>query len=218
VKTVYAVLPGRDIYNGSSPEHLYAVVSRYREQWWTEEFAPLRALVVEWFRELFEINTGGHYSKLRESVLEHGFQNPIIVTYGKPLRRPAWQLPPSWPQKYLCEANGGSRLALAQELDIDIPCIINGDAPGEELHTTEDVLKKFTDKTYSIAQNAREGILSTPSRISHINQPLGENQLAVRKTINQVLQRLDEWTRKSTNTGAAGSLGFLRQSAARVPS
>lgn len=194
MKMVYAVLPGRDIYNGSSPEHLYVVVNRFRERWWTDEFAELRALVVKWFRELFEINAGGHYSKLKESVLEHGFQNPIIVTAGKPLRRPAWQLPPSWPQRYVCEANGGSRLALAQELDIEIPCIINGDAPGEELRSMGDVRAKFSDKSYSLRMDSNCGVLSTPAKLSHLGgQSMGENRLAVMKTKKQVMQRVDQW-------------------------
>jgi len=195
MKIVYATLPGRDIYNGSSPEHLYVVVKRYGDKYWTEEFAPLRAQVVKWFRELYEINTGGHYSKLRESVLEHGFQNPIIVTAGKPLRRPAWQLPPSWPQPYLCEANGGSRLALAQELDIDIPCIVNGNAPGEVLRDIEAVRSKFTDQTYNLTLHAQHGVLSTPARLSHLgNYSMAENQEAVRLTIRQLLARLDTWS------------------------
>ena len=193
MKIIYAIMPGRDIYNGSSPEHLHRVMKRFHDRWWTEEFAPLRALVVKWFRELYEINTGGHYSKLKASVLEHGFQNPIIVTAGKSLRRPPWKLPPHWPQSYLCEANGGSRLALAQELDIDVPCIINGNAPGEELHTLDDVRSKFTDKTYKLIRCPRHGILSTPARLSHLgNYSMGENQQAVRKTVDQVLKRIDE--------------------------
>ena len=193
MKTVYAVLRGRDIYNGTSPEHLHAVISRFPDQWWTDEFTQLRAQVVKWFRELYEINTGGHYSKLKESVLEHGFQNPIIVTAGKSLRRPAWQLPPHWPQSYLCEANGGSRLALAQELDITIPCIINGDASGEQLHTLEDVRGKFTDKTYDLRRHPEHGILSTPAFLSHLGKyTMAENQQAVRKTIEQLLNKIDE--------------------------
>ena len=194
MKMVYATLPGRDIYNGSSPEHLCVVIQRFRDQWWSEEFAERRALVVKWFRELYEINTGGHYSKLKASVLEHGFQNPIIVTAGKPLRRPAWQLPPSWPQHYLCEANGGSRLALAQELDIDIPCIINGEAPGEVLRDLEAVRSKFTDKTYNLTLHPQHGVLSTPARLSHLGDySMGENQEAVRLTIRQLLERISVW-------------------------
>lgn len=187
------MLPGRAIYNGSSPEHLYRVVKRYRGRWWLDDMAAVRVLVVQWFRELYEINTGGHYSKLKASVLEHGFQNPIIVTAGKSLRRPAWQLPPTWPQSYLCEANGGSRLALAQELDITIPCIINGDAPGEQLHSLEDVRGKFTDKTYDLRRHPEHGILSTPAFLSHLGSySMSENQLAVQKTVDQVMRRLDE--------------------------
>ena len=193
MKTVYAILRGQDIYNGTSPEHLYAVIERYRDSWWTDEFTPLRALVVKWFRELYEINTGGHYSKLRESVLKHGFQNPIIVTAGKSLRRPAWQLPPHWPQSYLCEANGGSRLALAQELDMELPCIINGDAPGEELRTLNDVRSKFTDKTYDLRRHPRHGVLSTPKYLSHLGAySQVQNAGAVRQTIQQLLDRLDK--------------------------
>ena len=192
MKIIYAVMPGRDIYNSSSPEHLHRVMKRFHDKWWSEEFKPLRVQVVKWFREFYEINTGGHYSKLKASVLEHGFQNPIIVTAGKSLRRPPWKLPPYWPQSYLCESNGGSRLALAQELDIDVPCIINGDAPGEELHTLDDVRGKFTDKTYDLRLHAQHGVLSTPTNLSHLGRcSLGENQVATRLTIKQLLKKID---------------------------
>ena len=84
-------------------------------------------------------------------------------------------------------------MALAQELDIEVPCIINGDAPGEELHTLDDVRSKFTDKTYNLRRCPRHGILSTPARLSHLgNYSMGENQQAVRKTVDQVLKRIDE--------------------------
>jgi len=194
VKIVYAVLPGRDIYNSSSPDHIHHFIKRYGDKWWSDDFAPLRAKVVQWFREFYEINTGGHYSKLLESVLEHGFQNPIIVTAGKPLRRPAWMLPPSYPQHYLCEANGGSRLAVAQELDIDVPCIINGNAPGEELHSLDDVMGKFTDKTYTLRLHDRQGVLSTPTNLSHLGKhSMAETQIAVRKSIKQVIKKMDDY-------------------------
>ena len=191
MKIIYAVMPGRDIYNSSSADHIHHFIERQRDQWWTDDFAPVRAQVLQWFRDAYEANTGGYYSKLKESVLKHGFQNPIIVTYGKPRRRPAWMLPPSWPQSYICEANGGSRLYLAQELDIDIPCIINGNAPGEELYTIDDVRDKYTDKTYSLRMDGHCGVLATPTNLSHLGKhSCSETQEAVRKSIAQVLEKM----------------------------
>jgi len=127
MKIVYAHLRGREIYNACRNDYLHEISSRFKERWWTEEFDELRGLVLEWFTELYEENTGGHYAKLRESVLRDGFLNPIIVTSGPPLRREPWMVAPN-DLKYLCEQNGGSRLALAQELDMELPCIVNGEA------------------------------------------------------------------------------------------
>jgi hypothetical protein len=173
---------------------LVQISSRFKERWWCEEFDELRALMLEWFNELFELHTGGHYSKLRASVLAHGFQNPIIVTSGPPKRREAWMLPPDHGCQYICEQNGGSRLMLAQELDWELPCIVNGVAPGEELRGLKEVMAKFTDKTYKLQLDPVAGVMSMPMRLSHLGHfTMVQNQRAVAQTKQEIIRRADKW-------------------------
>ncbi len=191
---VYAHLRGREIYNACSAVYQWEITNRFKERWWGEEFAELRGLMLEWFTELFEHHTGGHYSKLRESVLEHGFQNPIIVTSGESKRRESWMIPPDHGCAYICEQNGGSRLMLAQELDMELPCIVNGDAPGEVLKTLVAVRAKFSDKTYLLQNDPGVGVMSTPTRLSHLGDfTQAQNQVAVGKTKQEVIRRADKW-------------------------
>lgn len=193
MKIVYAVLRGREIYNACRNDYLHEISSRFRERWWCEECDELRGLVLKWFTELYEHNTGGHYSKLRESVLEHGFMNPIIVTSGAPLRREPWMVAPNDCQ-YICEQNGGSRLALAQELDLELPCIVNGDAPGEELHSLNQVKAKFADKSYRVWIDAKAGVMSNPQNLMHLGRfSIAQNSDAVGNSKAEVIRRAEKW-------------------------
>ena len=197
MKIVYAKLRGRDIYNSCNQEYQYPVSVKFRGRWWNDEFSELRELIAQWFVDAFERYTGGHYTKLRASVLESGFLNPIVVTSGKPLRRDPWMVP-NYPQKYICEQNGGSRLMLAQELDMDIPCIVNGDAPGEELHNVGNVREKFTDKTYQIKIDSHCGVMTIPRRLMHLDDfTMAHNHAAVTKARAEVVERADKWLKAS---------------------
>jgi len=192
---VYTHLRGRDIYNACSPTYEYQVTKRYKAAWWTDEFKELRELMAAWFYELFEHHTGGHYSKLRESVAKHGFINPIIVTSGTPLRRKAWMVPDHGKQ-YICEQNGGSRLKLAQDMDVELPCIVNGAAPGEVLETVEEIRSKFGDKTYRIKIHPTHGAMSFPDKLLHLGEfSMSENQSAVRVSKDEMIRRADDWLR-----------------------
>jgi hypothetical protein len=195
LQIIYAELRGREIFNACRNDFSYEICVRYKERWWSDEFAELRTLMVEWFTELFERHTGGHYSKLRKSVEESGFINPIIVTSGPPKRREPWMIPP-WASeyKYICENNGGSRLMLAQELDLMLPCIVNGDAPGTPLDGLKEVRERFGDKTYNLRIDPVAGVMSYPERLMHLGDfTMEQNKSAVRNSKAEILRRANKW-------------------------
>ena len=125
MKVLYSRLSANDIFNGNDPGLLWNVAKEYRESWWGAEFDELRCLLRNTFVKEFDRLTG-HYTNLRRSIEQQGITDPIVITSGTPLRRESWMVPEN--VKYLCESVGGSRLLIAQELDLDVPCIINDTA------------------------------------------------------------------------------------------
>ena len=73
----------------------------------------------------------GHYAKLEESMRKEGLRNPIIINCGFPTRCKMKHLPPeilalSPYRRFLLEGTtGGSRLWVAQKLNLPINCFIN---------------------------------------------------------------------------------------------
>lgn len=80
--------------------------------------------------------TLGFYSKLKTSIKQEGFRNPLLIVA---LREEDIRI------RY-----GGSRLSVAQELDISVPCIItdfkNVFPDAEVLFTLQDIRAKFLDQ------------------------------------------------------------------------
>lgn len=197
MRTGYGVVPSHKIYNACFIGWDYQISDTYKERWWDDEFSELRELMMGWFYELFEHHTGGHYTKLAKSIEEHGFLNPIIVSYGALLRRQPWQVHPHTLRDhgFVCENNGGSRLRLAHLLKLDIPCIINN-APSvyEELFSVSHVREKFHDKTYSITRSEHEGITTNPQNLSHLGRfGFSENQRAVTASKTEMRRRAFVW-------------------------
>lgn len=66
------------------------------------------------------------YPKIRQSILDDGFWNPITVVAGRLIYDANWSLVPDYAKKerLICFHTGGSRLFVAQELNIDVPCLI----------------------------------------------------------------------------------------------
>lgn len=104
----------------------------YNTVW--EDWSPIgrvkrRAIMREYERELNKIC--GHYSKLEKSIRTEGIRNPIVVTCGRPKKRLLKHLPPEMldlPESELLlleGTTGGSRLHVAQSLNLTIPCIVN---------------------------------------------------------------------------------------------
>src|SRR5690606_16325912 len=94
----------------------------------------------------------GHYERLLESVRRDGFRNPIMVSAGRLERRRQIELPPALRQRedlLVSEYLGGSRLWAAQQLGVDVPCIVNDYADvlpdAEVLPNATAVLAKFKD-------------------------------------------------------------------------
>ncbi|MFA5489581.1 MAG: hypothetical protein WC284_10225 [Candidimonas sp.] len=94
------------------------------------------------------------YDKLEESVLEHGFRNPILIISGfcPPIhmRRLPLQMRQNVKSILICAKLGGSRLWVAQKHNMNIPCIVsdfvNRFEGHKELYTEDDVINEFTDK------------------------------------------------------------------------
>ena len=68
------------------------------------------------------------YIKLEKSILKEGFINPILVTAGY-VAFANYKLPiemqKDMTKALACNANGGSRLWIAQKHNMDIPCLIS---------------------------------------------------------------------------------------------
>lgn len=123
----YVQLPARQIFG---------MVGRcgggYNTLWedWSDEGRKKRQLIMEEYEQ--ELNKiCGHYSKLEQSILAEGIRNPVVVTCGYPKKRMLKHLPPEMlalPESELLlleGTTGGSRLHIAQKLNLTIPCLVN---------------------------------------------------------------------------------------------
>jgi hypothetical protein len=111
----------------------------------------------------------GHYDKLNASILSEGFRNPLIVTRGYPLKRKTTQIPlevlkQPLGERYILEGvTGGSRLWVAQEYNIPVPCIVN-DRSSERVSNklvtnSQEALTLFKDPPKSLYLDRRYGIV-----------------------------------------------------------
>lgn len=153
-----------------NPNSIFGSVGRcgggYNSVWedWSPDGVKKReAIMIEFENGLNKIC--GHYTKLEKNILSKGFRNPLIITCGPPLRRQEKHLPPWLVKKPKHEwlilegTNGGSRLWIAQQHNMPVPCIIN-DQMGrfknhKKLNTVEQVLFYYNDipKKYSLDSN-----------------------------------------------------------------
>jgi len=194
MRVLYAKLPAQDIFNACDPAWFFDVAEPLKEVWWDEKYDPLRQLLHDSFVELFDESTR-HYTNLRESIARHGIQDPIIVTAGTPFR-PAWMIPP-WAGTYVCETIGGSRLMLAQELEIDIPCIINDriGVEGKELRSPAEVISYFVHKDFELEWGPPVNL--TFKTFSHMpdDYTMRMQVLKRRATKQEIINRANQWLR-----------------------
>ena len=113
----------------------------------------------------------GHYAKLEDSIRTEGIRNPVIINCGftkrcKPKHVPPeiMALPPN--KRFLLEGTtGGSRLWVAQKLNMPIKCFINdlsGSFQGaHRILTTRQALKYYNDVPHSMRLDLRNGIVES---------------------------------------------------------
>ena len=198
MKVRHAVLPASDIFNACDPSLLWNVAKDYGEAWWDSEYDELRAILFDLFVTEFDKMTG-HYTRLRESIKSDGIKDPIIVTAGAPLWRESWMVPRNV-KTYICESCGGSRLLIASELGIDVPCIINDriGVDGEVLNSAADVIARFTEKSYQVTYGPPCRVL--PVRFSHMDNDytMREQQQCRRKVKEMMIQAAQNWKKENT--------------------
>lgn len=171
----YVKLPAR---------YIFGMVGRcgggYNSLWedWSMEGRVKRNLITqEYEQELNKIC--GHYSKLESSIVKEGIRNPVVITCGYPKKRMTKHLPPELLERPESEllllegTTGGSRLHIAQKLDLNIPCIVNdwtGRFKNEpEILTEEQARAYYTDQPESITIDPDNGLVEgfDDSRVAH---------------------------------------------------
>ena len=140
----------------------------YNTVWedWTDNGRLARERIIKQFEDGIN-NICGHYARLEESILAEGIRNPVVITCGKPLRRKLAHLPPEMLSQpahsmlLLEGTTGGSRLWVAQQHDMLVPCIVN-DQTGRfsecnRVMVADDALKYYKDRPSSVLFDRKYG-------------------------------------------------------------
>ena len=198
----YALIPSGEIFNACHPALLHDVAVLYKGSWWDKEQDPLREMLGSYFIQRFDELTG-HYSRLRESISRDGIKDPIVITAGNPIWRKPWMVP-SDIGPYICESCGGSRLVIAAELGIDVPCIINDQigVDGELIKNSQEVSQRFSGN-YSIIYGPPVRV--HPKSFSHMpnNYTFGDQQTCRRKVKAEMIALSKRW--REANTRESGT-------------
>lgn len=205
----YAVLPPARIFNLTSPRYLPEISLKWRGKynWHHMRYEPLRDIVEDHYVRRFN-EVSGHYERLLESVAREGFRNPIMVSAGRLERRKTMELPPALRQRedlLVSEYLGGSRLWAAQQLGVDVPCIVNDYTDvlpsAEVLRNEPQVLAKFTDAPgrFEMARKGPVTINNLPFMHLPENERYGmSEQILVRRAIvGECKQKVAEWLAKN---------------------
>ncbi len=156
------------------PAEIFGMIGRcgggYNTVWedWSDAGRAARDAIIKDY-EIGMNKLCGHYSKLKENISQEGFRNPLIVTCGPPMKRQLNHLPPEMIAKPKHEwlllegTTGGSRLWVAQELGLKVPCIIN-DRTGRfarypRIIRVSEALKYFKDKPAGLYITPTQGLV-----------------------------------------------------------
>lgn len=190
-----SVLPCRVHYVELPAREIFGMVGRcgggYNTVWedWSPEGRAKRELIMqEYEHELNKIC--GHYSKLEKSIVEEGIRNPVVVTCGYPKKRTRRHLPPELLERpesdllLLEGTTGGSRLHIAQKLDLKIPCFVNdwtGRFSNEvEIVTEAQAREYYQDQPALVQVDPVNGLLEgfDDSRVSyHLGEEWSEDRV-----------------------------------------
>lgn len=208
----YAVLKPDQIFNLTSPRYLPEISRQWqgRYHWHHYKYEPLRDLVEAHYIKRFN-EVSGHYERLLDSVAATGFRNPIMVAAGRLERRKEAELPHEERQHLrdgtllVSEYLGGSRLWAAQQLGVDVPCIVNDYSDvlpsAEVLRNETQVLAKFKDAP-GFVEMPRKGPV-TINNLPFMHLPENERygmseQILVRRAIvGECKQKVAEWLAKN---------------------
>lgn len=201
----YAVLPPARIFNLTSPRYLPEISLKWqgRYHWHHYRYEPLRDIIEAHYIARFN-EVSGHYERLLDSVARDGFRNPIMVSAGRLERRKASELPPALRQRedlLVSEYLGGSRLWAAQQLGVDVPCIVNDYAgvlpDAEVLPNIDAVLAKFTDAPGRFEMQRKGPVTINNLPFMHLpeNERYGmSEQILVRRAIvGECKHKVAEW-------------------------
>lgn len=201
----YAVLKPDQIFNLTSPRYLPEISLKWqgRYHWHHYRYEPLRDIIEAHYIARFN-DVSGHYERLLDSVARDGFRNPIMVSAGRLERRKASELPPALRNRedlLVSEYLGGSRLWAAQQLGVDVPCIVNDYADvlpdAEVLRNEPQVLAKFKDAPgrFEMARKGPVTINNLPFMHLPENERYGmSEQILVRRAIvGECKQKVAEW-------------------------
>lgn len=164
-------LPYTTYFKMIDPNDVFGMVGRcgggHNTIWedWSPEGRENREHIIQEFEDGIN-NICGHYSKLEESILEEGFRNPLIITFGRPVRKDLKLLPPEMRNNnnlLLEGTTGGSRLWVAQKHKFKIPCFINdftGTFNGKiKINTLEEALVHYKDKPANLFFDTKRGLI-----------------------------------------------------------
>lgn len=131
-KIRYVTLPARTIYNYVGPWDWRDSDERRKKRSYIYDRA------IEW------------HDNLEKDIIRNGIKNPISIVSGK-ISRNDWLSLPDYAKKsqLICNLLGGSRLFVAQKLDMMIPCIVSdftgrfADSP--EIFQAADIKRLFAN-------------------------------------------------------------------------
>lgn len=201
----YAVLSPDRIFNLTAPRYLPEISLKWlgRYHWHHYKYDPVRDIIeAHYIRRFNEVS--GHYERLLESVARDGFRNPIMVSAGRLERRKVAELPHALRQRdalLVSEYLGGSRLWAAQQLGVDVPCIVNDYAgvlpDAEVLPDVRSVLAKFEDMPAFIEMPRKGPVTLNNLPFAHLppaERYSMEDQILIRRAIvNECKQLVADW-------------------------
>lgn len=189
----YVDLPARSIYNLLDVQNRTAwdYFPELRPFWWNPCVVDIRSTIGTMFKRLWDKKTK-HFTQLQQSVKSEGFRNPIQVVTGCPIdsqgnKAEMSMLPPDMTKNIHSAVSvhlfGGSRLAIAQEIDINIPCIVYDFERlfpnAEEIVTSSDFQSKCIDP-FEIHLSR---CWAKPVRHSHIKGAPDKNEVNNRREV-----------------------------------
>lgn len=112
-------------------------------------------------------NKNGFYEKLEKSIIDEGIRNPILVNAGYIPSRKLFKLPVEMKNDHnkilVCHHLGGSRLWVAQKLDMIVPCLVSDYCDMFSMYpalSDDEIMLLFKDKPRAVVRG-RLGLVAS---------------------------------------------------------